>query len=294
MRPFHPGERAVQEQTGERAIAERNAAVLGEQLDPRAAPFLAAQRMVVAGTADNDGWPRASILIGPAGFVTALDETSVLVRLEGVTQTRDPFWTNLRSGAPFAMLAIELATRRRYRVNGLVEQYAAGHLIVRVREAYANCPKYIQKRSALVLEPEPVSDEPPQHGQQLDDAARSFIAGSDTFFVASGHAERGLDVSHRGGPPGFAQVASPTELRIPDYSGNGLFNTLGNLAVDARAGLVFMDFETGRALSIAGRAALVMGGAERFWTLHIERWERYALGARMRWTQPEPSPFLPK
>ena len=120
----------------------------------------------------------------------------------------------------------------------------------------------------------------------LSDNDVSFIAEADTFFIASRSAHldqedssQGLDVSHRGGRPGFVRVISPNELCFPDYSGNLLFNTLGNLEADARAGLVFIDFRSGRTLYIIGRArirwdvpeSMRFAGVERLIFLDIQR-----------------------
>jgi predicted pyridoxine 5'-phosphate oxidase superfamily flavin-nucleotide-binding protein len=119
----------------------------------------------------------------------------------------------------------------------------------------------------------------------LDDSEVSFIAGADTFFIASRSAQldqaessQGLDVSHRGGLPGFVRVVSRTELCFPDFSGNLLFNTLGNLEADARAGLLFIDFQSGRMLHVIGRARIYWDvsettrfqGSERLIFLDIE------------------------
>jgi uncharacterized protein len=112
----------------------------------------------------------------------------------------------------------------------------------------------------------------------LGDSEVDFIAEADTFFIASRSAQldrdepsQGLDVSHRGGLPGFVQVVSPTELCFPDFSGNLLFNTLGNLEVDARAGLLFIDFQTGRMLHIIGRARICWDVPETMRSAGVER-----------------------
>jgi predicted pyridoxine 5'-phosphate oxidase superfamily flavin-nucleotide-binding protein len=112
----------------------------------------------------------------------------------------------------------------------------------------------------------------------LGDNEVSFIAEADTFFIASRSAQldqvessQGLDVSHRGGLPGFVRVVSPNELCFPDYSGNLLFNTLGNLEVDARAGLLFIDFQSGRTLHIIGRARICWELPETMRSAGVER-----------------------
>ncbi len=123
-----------------------------------------------------------------------------------------------------------------------------------------------------------------------------MIAVADTFFVASyvdrGSGQRQVDVSHRGGRPGFVRVGSDGVLTIPDFAGNQFFNTLGNLLVNPRAGLVFVDFATGDLLQLSGDAQVVLDdpqiaafeGAERFWRFTPRR-AVYRPGAvPLRWT----------
>lgn len=64
-----------------------------------------------------------------------------------------------------------------------------------------------------------------------------WIQQAGTLFIASSHPERGADVSHRGGHPGFIRVEDAQTIIIPDYSGNNMFNTLGNILVNASARL---------------------------------------------------------
>jgi hypothetical protein len=112
----------------------------------------------------------------------------------------------------------------------------------------------------------------------LGDNEVGFIAEADMFFIASRSAQldreepsQGLDVSHRGGLPGFVRVVSPTELCFPDFSGNLLFNTLGNLEADPRAGLLFIDFRTGRMLHIVGGTRICWDVPETTRSAGIER-----------------------
>jgi uncharacterized protein len=113
---------------------------------------------------------------------------------------------------------------------------------------------------------------------RLGESEVSFIAEADTFFIASRSAQldqeessQGLDVSHRGGRPGFVRVVSPNQLCFPDFSGNLLFNTLGNLEVDARAGLLFIDFQSGGMLHIIGSAEICWDVPETMRSAGVER-----------------------
>jgi len=102
----------------------------------------------------------------------------------------------------------------------------------------------------------PESTRPIRHhvSPRLAPSQAHWLSSADTVFIATRHAEAGADVSHRGGDPGFVRVADPVHVLIPDYSGNMMFNTLGNIAADGRAGLLVVDFTTGRMLQVTGRA----------------------------------------
>ncbi len=125
---------------------------------------------------------------------------------------------------------------------------------------------------------------------------------ADTMFVASIHAEYGADASHRGGSPGFIQLAGAGSLRIPDYPGNSLFNTFGNLTVDPRVGLCLPDFDGQRMLQLSGRARVLFGqddpgdltgGTGRFWEIDVERWLLRRMPRRLEWEYLDASPFNP-
>ena len=251
--PFHEGERAVQARAGltaETAPSGRGiAAALPAQMDRLLSPF----RLAVAASRDGGGRVWASLLTGPPGFLHPLDERRLLVRTLG--HPDDPLAANVRAQPAVGLLAIDLAARRRYRVNGRGTADEDRGLLIEVEQVYANCPQYIHPRR-LEAPAEAVPPGPARHGARLTPAQQSWIAAADTFFIASAHPTRGADASHRGGNPGFVRVRDAGRLAFPDYPGNNMFNTLGNLAVDARAGLVFPDFERGGALQLTGRARL--------------------------------------
>jgi hypothetical protein len=104
----------------------------------------------------------------------------------------------------------------------------------------------------------------------LDDQAVRLVRTADTLFIASAHPralaggapEHGIDVSHRGGKPGFVRVDGARVLTIPDFTGNSFFNTLGNLTLEPRCGLLFIDYDSGDTLQVAARATIVTEGAE--------------------------------
>ena len=140
-------------------------------------------------------------------------------------------------------------------------------------------------------------------GDSLHHEQAASIQASDTFFVASAHPLRGVDASHRGGTPGFVEVVDERTLRIPDYVGNSLFNTLGNFTVNPHAGLVFLDFQRNRTLQLTGRAEILWdredtagqtGGTQRFWDFRIDRWHESGTHAGLRWKFLDYSPHNPQ
>ncbi|WP_235912081.1 FAD-binding oxidoreductase [Mesorhizobium xinjiangense] len=218
--------------------------------------FFAALPFLVVAGGDGERWPWVTIIEGPAGFVSSPDPHRLSVMAE--LQPQDPLAGAFLPGSAIGILGIELATRRRNRLNGLIRAVGDGFAID-VRQSFGNCPQYIHERAWRRIERGRVAKARISHRLDLDQQAR--IAAADTFFIGSGHSaggdrsSDGYDASHRGGPRGFVRVADDGKrLRIPDYAGNKYFNTIGNLVGDPRVGLLFVDFETGGLLHIAGRA----------------------------------------
>lgn len=252
--PFHEGERAMQARAG----MEEEAAGLGRgiaaSMPAQMGRLLFPFRLAAVASRGADGRVWASLLSGAPGFLHPLDERVLLVR--GLGHPADPLATNVRAQPAVGLLAIDLGARRRLRLNGRAEVDADRGLRVTVEQLYANCPQYIHTRR-LEAPGEPLSvTRAATRGAVLSAAQRERIAAADTFFIASAHPARGADASHRGGGPGFVHVLAPDRLRFPDYPGNNMFNTLGNLAVDPRAGLVFPDFARGGTLQLTGRATV--------------------------------------
>lgn len=286
---YHEGERAVQRRAGGLEAAAWGAEnAIHRALPPVAAGFLSEQVLVVAGHRAADGAVWASGLGGAAGFVTAPDERTVHIAARPAGG--DALTESLDAGpVALGVLAIEPGTKRRMRVNGQARLQGDG-IVLRTEQVYANCPKYISVRRP---EPLPVAAPQaagPERSSELTGAQRRFVEGADTFFVASSHEHTGADASHRGGNPGFVHVFGPRRLSWPDYRGNSMFMTLGNLELDSRAGLLFADYATGGLLQLSGRArtdwdparAATYPGAERVVDFDIDRvvWLPAATGWR--------------
>jgi uncharacterized protein len=257
---------------------------------------------VVVGSARADGTLWASLLFGEPGFVRAPSPHSLHVHAEPIAG--DPLADTVQSGAPLGLLGIELPTRRRNRANGRVSNKSDGSFELHVEQSFGNCKQYIQARAGTFQRPSP----PALETASLSEAALGVLSRTDTMFIATGsrHAERGysegVDVSHRGGRPGFVRalaVAGRTRLTLPDFSGNFMFNTFGNLEVNPAAGLLALDFESGALLSLTGNARVIWDGpeveafegAERLLQLDVAEgrlWQEVLSG----WSPAQVSPYL--
>jgi len=299
--PFHEGELAVQRATGERATGAANSRIIADRLLPAAVGFIARQALAVVASVDGQGRPWCSALVGPPGTFTAPDLGRVsLDRAAG--RPDDPLWDNLRDDPRAGVLFLETGSRKRYRANGRVADPDGDPIVVEVGEAFGNCPRYITRRGLVVGPAEADGGaEDVASGVGLGDAERRIIAGADTAFVASASAGGLLDASHRGGRPGFVEVRGE-RLWIPDYPGNGMFMTLGNLRVHPPAGLLFLDFAASESLQLTGVSVLDLdagdaggrtGGTGRAWTFTPAAWRRAPLPRRVRADLAELSPHNP-
>ena len=300
--PFHAGEIALQEQTGERDKAILNGRLIGKVIPAPALAFVAQQTYCAVGWIDGTGAAWASLVEGPQGFTSCdPDGSTVTVALHGGAPLRSTEGVRLSPNQHLGMLFIEFGTRRRLRVNGTVTEVDPNGFRLSVVEAYPNCPKYIQKRSGG---PGPAAAAPQgfvREGVGLPEDIDAWLKCTDTMFIASSHAEGGVDCSHRGGNPGFMKLVSG-EIQVPDYPGNSMFGTLGNIRQNPTAGLCLLDFERNEQLHLSGQAALRFGeapseetaGTGRWWTFRAERWAVSALQAGRNWALVESSPYNPQ
>jgi uncharacterized protein len=91
---------------------------------------------------------------------------------------------------------------------------------------------------------------------RFSDGDREFVARSSMFFLATADAEGQPDVSYKGGVPGFVRVVDDETLAFPDYDGNGMFKSLGNILVNPKVGLLFIDFEHPDRMRVNGTATV--------------------------------------
>jgi predicted pyridoxine 5'-phosphate oxidase superfamily flavin-nucleotide-binding protein len=304
---FHEGELQVQSRVGvHERMAGTGAKMIRDFMPEQHREFFRQLPFLIVGSVDARGQPWASVLVNPPGFIDSPDPRLLTVRARPLAA--DPLAETLAEGASVGLLGIEPHTRRRNRLNGIVGQVTEQGFSVEVRQSFGNCPKYIQARK-----PEYVSraaGAPAVHrSERLDPKTQQMIRRADTFFIATAHPlapgddarAHGVDVSHRGGKPGFVRVDDDRSFTVPDFVGNFLFNTLGNIAINPKAGLLFIDFERGDLLYLACDAEIIWDqmqieafkGAERLLRFRVREAKRVDASLPLRWGEAQLSPFLP-
>ncbi|MEU5862924.1 pyridoxamine 5'-phosphate oxidase family protein [Nonomuraea sp. NPDC047529] len=281
----HPGEIAVQARAGVRTPGAFGSSRTRPEIPEVAAAFLRAQHLLVAGAADDLGRVWADVLTGPPGFADADDDRTITVRALPSAPLRDLFTAERDIG----LLAIEPHTRRRMRVNGTAVQAGDG-LVIWTEQVYSNCPKYIQTREPTAA---PGLPEVVGGGTAFAPHHAEWIGAADTFFIATRAEGLGADVSHRGGNPGFVRVTGPGSLEFPDYTGNSMYMTLGNLELDPAAGLLFVDWERGRTLHLTGRAEVDWSAEQRSVRFELTAYTEVDGTVGAGWTAPGLHRFNP-
>jgi ferredoxin-NADP reductase/predicted pyridoxine 5'-phosphate oxidase superfamily flavin-nucleotide-binding protein len=303
--PFHVGEQEVQSRLGFRDASEaQGRRSIRAFMPDQHRDFFTLLPFLLVGTVDGDGWPMATIVTGLPGFVHSPDPR--LLRISAFPADDDPVASHIAIGSQVGLLGIDLATRRRNRMNGRVLSIDQGGFSVAVEQSFGNCPQYIQGKSyRFTRAPQPRGDGRLERIASFGPAEQALVSQADAFFVATSAAaldasgRHGADISHRGGKSGFIGIRAG-RIIVPDYAGNRFYNTLGNLAVDPRAGLLFVDFAAGHLLHLAGRASVIWDGeevaayrgAERLWMFDFSHgwWLKDALP--LRWSTTDAGPRI--
>lgn len=308
--PWHAGEQAMQARVGVRDRMEMaGRRVLRDFMPDQHREFFTQLPTLFVGSLDAERRPWASIVVGRPGFIGSPDPR--LLTIDAAPLPGDPLAQNLKVNAPLGLLGLQPETRRRNRANGRVISKDAGGFVVQVTQSFGNCPQYIQARQPFFVDTVEMAPESHTETARLSDRAADLVRQSDTFFIATAAAGadgfdpvHGVDMSHRGGRPGFVKITEgedgQTVLTVPDFSGNNFFNTLGNIAANPRAGLLFVDYAAGNVLMLTGSASVVWDGPElngfegalRLMRFGIERgvWLDGALP--LRWSAPAYAPQL--
>jgi len=285
--PFHAGERELQRRAGALDEAQAVGRIIHRRIPAGAARFVLGQRFAVASSLESGGRVWTSLLTGPAGFIGAVD--GQMLRLAAQPSSGDPLGEDLAARPELGLLVLDPRTRQRVRFNGRGLLSPEGIFLL-VEQVYGNCPKYIQRR-ALATDTRATPPGTPRTADRLSPSQKEWIHRADTLFIGSFHPAGGADASHRGGFPGFVRVLGPNRLEFDDYPGNGMFNTLGNLVAYPQAALLFVDFENGDLLQVAGRARVEDDFSVRF---DVESVRETPGGSPLRWSFLEYSPANPE
>ena len=300
---FHAGEMLMQQRAGVRErLAEIGDRVIRDHMPEQHRELFRKLPTLMVGSVDAQRRPWASMLVGEPGFVHDLDAHRL--RIDAHPLAGDLLTERLVPGASLGLLGLEPQTRRRNRMNGRVTVLDERGFVVEVEQSFGNCPQYIQARAPVRVR-DASSSSVQRGGARLGDELTALVQSADTFFIASaaptGNARSaGVDVSHRGGRPGFVRVDDSPQgsvLTVPDFRGNFFFNTLGNIVANPQAGLLFIDYERGDLLQLGARAIVIEGGeelrrfegAQRLLKIAVERsvFSRSALP--LRWSAPQPA-----
>ncbi len=304
--PFHRGEQAVQTRLGVRDKMERfGSRVIRDHMPEQHRDFYQKLPFIFVGHGDKTGWPWASILFNDPGFITSSNNKALHINASPILG--DPLIDALEEKTRLGLLGIELTSRRRNRMAAHITEVSNDTFTLRVDQAFGNCPQYIQDRELVKCSTATTPEV--KKLTHFDQRAQDLIKKSDTFFVASyansgkNSVSDGADVSHRGGRPGFVRVDNDNTLTVPDYLGNFHFNTLGNFVENPKAGLLFLDFETGSVFTVTGTVEIIWDdiksdspdaeffeGAERLWKFHIDHGYWIKDGLPLRWKLNEFSP----
>jgi predicted pyridoxine 5'-phosphate oxidase superfamily flavin-nucleotide-binding protein len=255
MDKVHPGEVSVRERAGSKRDGIGSGYV-GDTIPDVARDFLGAARLAALSVVDSRGGIHADVLAGAAGFLHAPDSRTLEIAVVPPL-TAPLFGPGVERTV--GLIVLEPWTRRRMRVNGRAVPGERG-LLLQPDQVYANCPKYIQTRTveeadqAAAAHRRERETSTPGSRALGDVTQRALIGDADTFFLATHTPGQGADMSHRGGNPGFVTVVDDTHLSWPEYAGNGMYMSLGNLLHEPRCALVFPDWSTGRTLHLRGRA----------------------------------------
>jgi uncharacterized protein len=217
--PWHEGELTLQRSVGvvERMVGPGQRQMSRDYMPDQHREFYAQLPFVVLGAVDPTGDVWATLRAGQPGFMQSPVPQRLALSLD--READDPADAGMEEGEGIGMLGIELHTRRRNRLNGLVRRSGDAGFEIEVTQAYGNCPQYIQLRDYAFADSGPGMA---SEMTELDTAAKAMIEAADSFYVASyveRNGARQVDASHRGGKPGFVRLGGDGWLTIPDFAG---------------------------------------------------------------------------
>lgn len=258
---FHEGEKSFHKALGiEERMDELGKRMMRDHMPDQHRDFFAQLPMIHICALDENGHPCAILRTGNPGFISSPDEYTLIIN--SIPLAGEPENLQLGKGSKISIVGVEFATRRRNRLNATILSHQDNKLEMRVDMSFGNCPKYIQIRN--MFPPEKIETKPEVfHSKSLSETERKIISSVDTLFIASrspvinDEPKNGVDINHRGGNPGFIEILDDETIQFPDYLGNNMFNTFGNIVGDPRIAIQLIDFESKALLHIQGRAEII-------------------------------------
>ncbi len=296
---FHAGEQKLQQRLGTREkMAGIGQRVIRDYMPEQHRTFFTQLRILLLGAVDQLGQPWALLLTGPTGFITSPAPQTLQIHSPNLAGPH-PGGLSLTVGSRVGLLGLDFSNRRRNRANGIIHCRHGNRIDIAISESFGNCPKYIQARKGQP-DAEHLIAGAVSRADRLDDRDQQWIARADTFFIASTYppgdhdSRAGVDISHRGGKPGFVEVIDGTHMQFPDYAGNHFFNTLGNLTLYPSAGLLFIDFDNGDLLYLAAQASVQWHEEQQAHHVDLSIRQRIRITGALpwQWQGPDYSPFL--
>ncbi|KAF1911989.1 hypothetical protein BDU57DRAFT_523264 [Ampelomyces quisqualis] len=300
-------------------------------LTPQAGYMLQHGPLLALGTLDSQSRPWTTLWGGSPGFSqplgggligirTLVDSTQDAVVKALMGDTVDGEMSEPKDGGNMlAGLAIDLMTRKRVKIAGkmiagTVQEIDAEfeedggskfttkqkqiQLVTKIEQSLGNCPKYLNQYK---LRPAKIDSDLLSASPCLTEEGKNLIGRSDMFFLTTS-TKQDMDVNHRGGPPGFVRIMSGDQFVYPEYSGNRLYQSLGNLQLNPKIGVTFPDYETGDVLYTTGTAVILVGadaasllpGSNLAVKITIAETRLVRRGLPFRGVRHTPSPYNPR
>ena len=282
---FQEGQIALQQITKETEIAHGRLRSVQPNVHQKFVGFIEGQIFAIPSSEDQEGNLWISLLVGKRGFIKVPSLQEITIDLSQMLSNRsDIFFDNIASKSTVGVLFHEAIRRSRYRAWGqanLVDDL----LSIKIKMGYPSCPKHIQKEVIELASDIEALSPTRETGSDLGQSEKNWITSAHTFFIGTQSKKGDMEASHRGGDPGFVEFLDNDILRVPDYYGNSIYSTLGNIYVNPKVALLFVDFEKGETLQITGTAELQFdqnseedfyksGETGRFWTFKTKSWIR--------------------
>lgn len=250
---FHEGEYHIQEIRGVRSDSDSLSSMIKKNLPIIAIDFLKNLNFSVISFSTNQKNIFSSLVYDINSFIEIKNDNEIVISLNKRTYIPKNFFKENLINIGFIGLDFKRAMRIRINGKGKIKD---NKLFITIDEVYSNCPKHIYRR---ILQGEIKASKRSEitEYKEINKEFKNIISNANTFFLASSHKEKGLDISHKGGKRGFVTVLSSTKVEFEDVIGNNLFNSLGNIYTNPYISMIFINFEENRTYHIKGIAKII-------------------------------------